>query len=84
MENALRKVVCERRKTVNDNMLDALAVISFLVGVANYGENLTQSDKDDLIKSLNEQTNQIVERVETSLNYQNRMLEKILEILMEE
>ena len=69
---------------MNDNMLDALAVISFLVGVANYGENLTQSDKDDLIKSLNEQTNQIVERVETSLNYQNRMLEKILEILMEE
>ena len=63
----------------NDNFLDALSVVSFLIGVANYEENLTQSDKDDIMKSLDQQTNQILMHIENSLKEQNKMLREILD-----
>ena len=31
----------------NEDMLDALTLVSFMIGVANYNENLTQNDKSD-------------------------------------
>lgn len=68
---------------MNDDVLDALTVLSFLIGVANYGENLTQSDKDDLLKKLEHQTNDIVERIEIDLKEQNELLERIVNLLEE-
>jgi hypothetical protein len=69
----------------NDDFLDALAVVSFIIGLMNYEENLTQSDKDDIMKGLDEQTASILEKLEADLNaqndmlaYQNMMLERIL------
>jgi hypothetical protein len=69
----------------NDDFLDALSVVSFVIGLMNYEENLTQSDKDDIIKGLDEQTAAILEKLEADLNaqndmlaYQNTMLERIL------
>lgn len=69
----------------NDDFLDALAVVSFVIGLMNYEENLTQSDKDDIMKGLDEQTASILEKLEADLNaqndmlaYQNVMLERIL------
>ena len=66
---------------MNQDFLDALAVVSFLVGMANYNENLTQSDKDDLMKGLDQKTNEILARVEQDLEEQNIMLREILERL---
>ena len=68
----------------NEDMLDALTLVSFMIGVANYNENLTQSDKDDIMKSLDQQTNDILMRVEEALQEQNEMLEEILETLRKE
>ena len=65
----------------NQDMLDTLTLVSFLVGVANYNENLTQSDKDDIMRRLDQQTRDILTRVETSLEDQNKMLREILAIL---
>lgn len=65
----------------NQDMLDALTLVSFLVGVANYNENLTQSDKDDIMRHLDQQTRDILTRVETALEDQNKMLREILERL---
>jgi hypothetical protein len=74
----------------NDDFLDALAVVSFVIGIMNYEENLTQSDKDDIMKGLDEQTAAILEKLESDLNaqndmlaYQNTMLEHILSKLEE-
>jgi hypothetical protein len=74
----------------NDDFLDALAVVSFVIGIMNYEENLTQSDKDDIMKGLDEQTAAILEKLEADLNaqndmlaYQNTMLERILSKLEE-
>ena len=65
----------------NDEMLDTLTVVSFLIGVANYRENLTQSDKDDLLKKLDTQTKEILENLQKEIGEQNRMLKEILERL---
>lgn len=61
-----------------DDLLNAIALLSFIVGVANYNENLTQSDKDDIMRSLDQQTKDILIKVNESLEKQNEMLKKIL------
>ena len=68
----------------NEDMLDALTLVSFLIGVANYNENLTQSDKDDIMRGLDQQTNDILMRVEEALEEQNEMLTDILRELQRE
>lgn len=61
-----------------DDLLNAIALLSFIVGVANYNENLTQSDKDDIMRSLDQQTKDILIKVNESLEKQNEMLKEIL------
>ncbi len=65
----------------NEELLDAITVVSFLLGVANYGENLSQSDKDDMMQMLDKKTNAMLERLENDLEQQNEMLREILERL---
>lgn len=65
----------------NEDLLDALTMVSFLIGVANYGENLSQSDKDDMMQALDRKTNLLIERIEKDLEEQNMMLKKILAIM---
>lgn len=63
---------------MNQDFLDALTFVSFVVGMANYNENLTQSDKDDLMKGLDQKTNEMLARIEQDLEEQNIMLREIL------
>lgn len=65
----------------NKDFMDALALVSFIVGVANYEENLTQDDKDDIMNRLDSQTRDILEKVNESLEEQNKMLREILDRL---
>ena len=65
----------------NEEMLDAIALISFIVGVANYEQNLTQNDKDDIMRKLDTQTRDILIEVEAQLEKQNEMLREIKEAL---
>lgn len=62
----------------DQDKMDMLAFVSFLIGMANYGENLTQNDKTDLMNSLDRQTRDILTRVEDALEEQNKMLREIL------
>lgn len=66
---------------MNQDFLDALAVVSFMIGIANYNENLSQSDKDDMMKALDEKTNAMLSRLENDLAEQNEILREILERL---
>lgn len=63
---------------MNQDFLDALAFVSFVVGMANYNENLTQNDKDDLMRGLDQKTNAMLVRIEQDLEEQNTMLREIL------
>ena len=58
--------------------MDALQVVSFLVGLANYQENLTQNDKSDIMNRLDEQTKDILTKLQGEIEQQNAMLEEIL------
>lgn len=68
---------------MNQDFLDALTFVSFVVGMANYNENLTQNDKDDLMKGLDQKTNAMLVRIEQDLEEQNIMLKEILSRLEE-
>lgn len=63
--------------------LEAVELVSFIVGVANYNENLTQSDKDDIMKHLDQQTHDILKEVQKALEDQNAMLREIINKLNE-
>lgn len=63
----------------NEDMLDAITLLSFIIGIANYNENLTQSDKDDIMKTIDKQTRDILLQVQELLEEQNKMLREILE-----
>ena len=58
--------------------MDTMALVSFIIGILNYGENLSQSDKGDLMQSLDEKTNSLLTTLESDLEYQNDLLNKIL------
>ena len=68
-------------KMFNDDFLYALAVVSFFVGIANYDENLSQSDKDDIMEALDKKTTNILERLENDIEQQNEILREILQRL---
>lgn len=63
---------------MNQDFLDALTFVSFIVGMANYNENLTQNDKDDLMRGFDQKTNAMLTRIEQDLEEQNTMLREIL------
>lgn len=65
----------------NQDFLDALAVVSFFVGLANYRENLTQNDKAEIMDKLDRQTKDILVKLQKEIEDQNKMLIRILELL---
>ena len=65
-------------KLFNDNFLDTLSVVSFVIGLMNYQENLSQSDKDDIIHKSSEDAQRILEQLEKDIDEQNKMLRDII------
>lgn len=61
--------------------LDSLALISFVVGIMNYNENLTQSDKQDLQNELNQKVDFILKNIHKHLEEQDRNIQMILEVV---
>lgn len=67
----------------NEDFLDILAILSFAIGIANYDENLSQTDMDNMMHMLDQKTNRMLEQLENDLEYQNSLLTTILEKLEE-
>lgn len=65
----------------NNSLLDVLNVASFLIGVANYNENLTQTDKQELIHKLDKQTSELLSHLNAHLESQDEKIDKILTML---
>ena len=68
----------------NQDLLDVLSAASFMISIANYNENLSQSDKDDMIQALNRNMEALLNQLEEDLEKQNMMLLEILTMLKEE
>ena len=61
--------------------MDLLGIISFLVGVQNLNENLTQNDKSDLQHDLSKQTHNIIAEINEHLAAQDKKLDYIIKLL---
>lgn len=58
------------------NIFEAMTVVGFLIGLANYDENITQSDLQDMMKCM-------LKDVHEHLEEQDNKIDKILELLKE-
>lgn len=65
----------------NNSLLDVLNVVSFLIGVANYNENLTQTDKQELIHKVDKQTSELLSQLNAHLERQDENIDKLLTML---
>ena len=61
--------------------LDSITLISFIIGIMNYEENLTQSDKQDLQDQLNSKIDLLLKEIHTHLKQQDEKIDKIMEVL---
>lgn len=67
----------------NGDFLDAMSMMSFAIGLVNYRENLAQSNNDDIMKEVDQQTQIIIEKLEKSIEYQNELIIEIRDMLKE-
>lgn len=63
------------------DMLDIINILSFIFGILNYGENLGQSDKQDLMGAFDTQTKTVLSDIHNHLKLQDNKIDKILEVL---
>lgn len=61
--------------------LDFITLISFWVGLINLEENMTQGDKQDLMKKFDEQTEAVLGQIHTHLKEQDTKIDHILKLL---
>ena len=70
----------------NNNQLgfvDILSIMSFVIGLMNLDENLTQNDKQELQEDLSRQAHLLLDEIHNHLQSQDDKLDKILELLGE-
>lgn len=65
----------------SQEFLDFIAVASFWIGILNYDENLSQSDKDDMMNQTSATMEAMLNRLEDDLEEQNQMFREILDSL---
>mgnify|MGYP007013967310 CR=1 FL=1 len=65
----------------NQNFQDNLNVASFYLGLLNYQENLTQTDKQDLVHSMQETNEALLAELRQDISEQNAMLREIIQRL---
>lgn len=61
--------------------IDVVGLLSFIVGIKNLDLNITQEDFQQMMQTLDEQTNTLLTEIHAHLEEQDKKLENILEIL---
>ena len=65
----------------NLDFLDIINIVSFAIAIANYNENLNQTDKQELIHKLDKQTSELLSQLNAHLERQDKNIDKILTML---
>ena len=63
------------------DFLDLLNILSFVIGILNYQENLTQSDKQELMNKVDEDTKTAIKEVHKHLQMQDEKIDTIMKLL---
>ena len=66
---------------MNDKLLDSISILSFIIGIMNYEENLTQNDKQELENKLSSSIELLLNEIHSHLTEQDKKLDIILEEL---
>ena len=61
--------------------LDMISLISFMIGLMNFNENLTQGDKQDLLETFSQKADDLLNEIHSHLQEQDDKIDKILEEL---
>ena len=61
--------------------LDTINLISFMIGIMNLNENLTQGDKQDLLKTFSQEAERLLNEIHHHLQEQDEKIDIILEEL---
>ena len=59
--------------------LDSISLTSFLIGMMNLNENLTQGDKQDLLQTFSTKADELLKEIHGHLKKQDDKIDKILE-----
>lgn len=65
----------------NNNFLNLINIADFVIGIMNLQENLTQSDKQDIVDKLGKESDIILNKINEHLEQQDKKIDRILEIL---
>lgn len=65
------------------SLLDILNILSFIIGILNYNENLTQGDKQELMQELDNKISLVLDKVQKHLELQDKQLNIIIKRLEE-
>lgn len=63
------------------SLLDLLNILSFIICLLNFNENLTQGDKQDLIEELDNKTSLMLDEIHQHLQEQDVGIKTILKKL---
>ena len=63
------------------NFIDTLSIASFVIGLMNLDENLTQNDKQELMKELANKSDLLLKEIHRHLQNQDKKLDMILQEL---
>ena len=66
---------------MNDRQSDILNLISLILGLLNYDENLTQGDKQQIMENSNRVQDEVVNRIDSHLIEQDKKIDYIIEEL---
>lgn len=58
-----------------------LNLASFIIGLINYQENLTQSDKSEILQNSQNVSDEIIKKIDEHLQMQDKKIDEILAIL---
>ena len=67
----------------NSDYWNALSVASFIFGLMNYQENVTQGDLQEVMKNSNRIQDEVINRIEEHLIKQDQKIDEILRLLKE-
>lgn len=67
----------------NSDYWNALSVASFIFGLMNYQENVSQGDLQKVMDNSNRVQDEVIDRIESHLLKQDQRIDEILRLLKE-
>lgn len=64
-----------------NSFYDAVNIASFILGLINCQENLTQNDKSEILQNSQTVSDKVIDRIEQHLVIQDKKIDQILSLL---